>query len=215
MGRNKGGRTAGSGIIKVNSCGKKARVENKYFLCIIFIKMNVKMKHKFLLGLLFMIFPLLGLQAEDGDGNTYKTDERLFHIARSLNHNLVCYDANLVDGKLNLEEPIKVYWLNREENPGKTNGLSYIQRKLAYGYKVVSKKEDACNCTLSAYPDRQLTIARRDSGYVCLIMIDKQEAVLQSLYVKAHPKNPLKVEYVELKGISVKTHQPVTERVKK
>lgn len=68
--------------------------------------------------------------SRDTDPNsTYPTPDRLFHIARSLNRNLVCYDANQTNGKLDTKEPIKVYWLNREMEPGKTNGLSFIQKK--------------------------------------------------------------------------------------
>ena len=55
----------------------------------------------------------------DTDPNsTYPTPNRLFHIARSLNRNLVCYDANQANGKLDTKEPVKVYWLNREKEPG-------------------------------------------------------------------------------------------------
>lgn len=68
--------------------------------------------------------------SRDTDPNsTYPTPDRLFHIARSLNRNLVCYDANQTNGKLDTKEPIKVYWLNREMEPGKTNGLSFIQKR--------------------------------------------------------------------------------------
>ena len=45
--------------------------------------------------------------------NTYPTTERLFHIARSVNKNLVCYDVNLENGKLNTKTPLNVFWLNR------------------------------------------------------------------------------------------------------
>lgn len=138
-----------------------------------------------------------------------------FHIARSVNKNLVCYDVNLRDGKLDTHDPLNVYWVNREKHPGETNGLSYIQRKMAYGYKLISASDNACVCSLTAYPSRQLTITKRDSRYVCYITINNQQAILQSLYVKASSKNPLSVEYVELQGISVATNQPVTERVRK
>ncbi len=35
----------------------------------------------------------------------------LFYITRSMNTNAVVYEANLVDGKLNTAEPVKVYWI--------------------------------------------------------------------------------------------------------
>ncbi len=177
--------------------------------------MKQKYFKQFILSLFMVCVPFFGLHAEDQEGNTYATAERLFYIARSANKNLVCYDANLVNGKLNTEKPLKVYWVNREERPGETNGLSYIQRKLAYGYKLVSNNQGQCICTLTAYPDRKLTITQKGSECICTVLINNQQAILKSLYVKASPKNPLSVEYVELRGVSVDTREPLTERVKK
>lgn len=148
-------------------------------------------------------------------GSTYPTPDRLFHIARSLNRNLVCYDANQTNGKLDTKEPVKVYWLNREKEPGKTNGLSLIEKKMAYGYKVISVSEDACTITLTAYKDRQLTVCREGNRFVCRVRIDDKPSTLQSLYVKASPKNSLSVEYVELQGVTIDTGKTVTERVRK
>ena len=174
------------------------------------------MKKKIFGSLLLLILPLFGFAFEETEGNTYKTADRLFHIARSANKNLVCYDVNIENGELQTKHPIKVYWVDREEHPGKTEGLSYIQRKLAYGYKLVSNEGNTCVCSLSAYPKRPLTISKQEDGsYVCLITINDEQAVLQSLYVKAHPHNPLNVEYVELRGISLKTNEVITERVKR
>lgn len=173
------------------------------------------MRNKILLGLLLFFIPFTHIWAEDSDKNTYKTAERLFYIERSVNKNLVCYDANIENGILNTKSPINVYWLNREDKPGKTNGLNYIQRKLAYGYKLVSSKDNTCVCTLTAYPKRELSIVKRNSKYICLIKINNQEAILQSLYVKADPQNSLKVEYVELRGLSIATNQMITEKIKK
>ena len=124
-------------------------------------------------------------------------------------------DTDQTNGKLDTKEPIKVYWLNREMEPGKTNGLSFIQKKMAYGYKVVSIAEHTCTITLTAYPEKKLTICREGDHFGCHGKIDNRQAILQSLYVKASPNNPLNVEYVELQGITTDTGVPVTEKVSK
>ena len=173
------------------------------------------MKQRIIFTLLAICLPFFSIQAQEIEDNTYETAERLFHIARSANKNLVCYDANLVNGKLDSKKPLNVYWVNREERPGETNGLSYIQRKLAYGYKLVSENSNSSTCTLTAYPSRQLTITQQGSKCFCYITINNQQAILKSLYVQASPKNPLSVEYVELTGISVDTHEILIERVRK
>lgn len=173
------------------------------------------MRKRGVLSTVILFFSYFALFATNLQEDTYPTADRLFHIERSVNRNLVCYDVNQKGGRLDTRDPLHIYWVNREKHPGETNGLSYIQRKMAYGYKLISASEEACVCSLTAYPSRQLTITKQGSRYVCYIMINNQQAVLQSLYVKASPKNPLSVEYVELRGISVATNQPVTEKVRK
>ena len=153
--------------------------------------------------------------AGNPEENTYPTSERLFHIARSTNKNLVCYDVNLENGKLNTKTPLNVYWVNREERPGETNGLSYFQRKMAYGCKRVSELDYFSEGTLTAYSGKKLKICKQDSKYVCMTTIDNQPAILESLYVQTKSGSPLSVEYVELQGISTSTGAKVSERVKK
>lgn len=166
--------------------------------------------------LLAILMALLALSARATNPreDTYPTAERLFHISRSVNRNLVCYDAHLTgDGRLITDEPINVYWINREERPGEKNGLNYFQRKMAYGYKVVGEGDDYSVVTLSAYPDRQLTIKRHDGRYVCLVKINGREAILRELYVQASPRNPMSVEYVELRGETLGDGTATSERI--
>ena len=175
---------------------------------------QMKQYRNIFIGLL--LFVCVGtLWANDPDGNTYPTPERLFYITRSLNKNLVCYDLNLVNGQLDTEKPLHVYWINREEYPGKKDELNFIQRKMAYGYKLVRKEADQSVVTLTAYPGRELMIRAHAGRYACFVRINGQESILQSLYVKSKPSNPMSVEYVELRGITVDGNQPVSEQVRK
>lgn len=154
-------------------------------------------------------------EASDPKENTYPTPERLFHISRSANKNLVCYDINLKNGKLDTHNPLHVYWVNREEHPGKTDELSYFQKKMAYGYKLVSEGNDSSVITLTAYPAKQLTIRKLENNYICSVTINNRPSILRSLYVKANPKNPLSVEYVELQGVTLDTNETISETIYK
>lgn len=138
---------------------------------------------------------------------------RLFHIERSKNKNLVCYDVNLSNGVLDLKEPLDIYWVNQEEHFGEIKGLSGIQKRLAYGYKIVSRENDACKITLTAYPERELIIRKEKDQYKCIITINNQPCILQKLYVKAKASNSLSVEYVELTGHSIHSGEKITEKV--
>ena len=152
-----------------------------------------------------LFFTFITAYAGNPEENTYPTTERLFHIARSTNKNLVCYDVNLKN----------VYWVNREERPGETNGLSFFQKKMAYGYKLISEGNDYSEVTLTAYAGKKLKICKQDSKYVCMTMIDNQPAILESLYVQTKSGSPLSVDYVELRGISTSTGAKVSEKIKK
>ena len=162
-----------------------------------------------------ILFGVAAVCAETPEENTYPTDGRLFYIARSLNKNLVCYDANLKDGRLDTKSPLNIYWVNREERPGERGSLSFFQKKMAYGYKIVSEGDDCSEVTLTAYAGKTLKIHRLDGRYVCTTTITGRVAILQSLYVQSHSGNPLSVDYVELRGITVDTGDPVSERVRK
>ncbi len=165
--------------------------------------------------LLALISVVAAVCAASSDENTYPTSERLFHISRSLNKNLVCYDANIKNGRLDTKSPINVYWVNREEHPGERGSLSFIQKKMAYGYKVVSHGADYSEVTLTAHMGKTLKICMLGGKYVCTTIIDGKAAILQSLYVQSHHSNPLSVDYVELRGITVDTGAPVSEKVRK
>lgn len=170
------------------------------------------MMNKLFFTLLFSLCCLVASMASNPD-DTYPTPERLFHIARSLNRNLVCYDANLVGGELDPEAPIKVYWLNRTDRPGHTNGLNFIQKKLAYGYKVVGGQDDTYQVTLSAYPSREITIRKDGEHYVGIIRINGVEARLTSLYVQLKPNSSINVDYVELIGNALSSGEEVREKI--
>lgn len=148
------------------------------------------------------------------ENNYYPTPERLFHVERSKNMNLVCYDVKLAENnKLDSSKPIAIYWVNREEEPGKTNGLSAIQKKLAYGYKLHKHDGDSCIISLNACSDKRMVVKKDGDSYHCLMTIDNQPAKLDRVYVQAKKGNSLSVEYVELSGTSVESGKSVSEKV--
>ena len=155
-------------------------------------------------------FSLIILPDED---NTYNTEKRLFHIERSKNKNIVCYDlnANTTD-VLDEKKPLSVYWINREEHPGQYGKLSYIQEKLAYGYTVKGKQNGKITIELNAAKNREITIEHNGREYVCLIDINRQPSVLKMIYIKTKTGNSLQVEYVDIHGLDLAVGMPVKER---
>ena len=138
--------------------------------------------------------------------------QRLFHIARSLNKNIVCYDVNTVNGKLDTKNPIHVYWHNNEDKPGVEEELSALQRRLAYGYKVRSTGQNEAHVSLTAYNKRQMRICQQGKTWIAVIKINGQDCRLKELYVKT--KGPMSVEYVELRGTPLTGGKQISERIK-
>lgn len=175
---------------------------------------NMTIKQSIACLLSFSFLTCFAMQGKTLEEDLYPTPQRVFHIARSLNKNVVCYDANIEEGKLNIDKPLNVYWLNREDQKGKTNGLNFIQRKMVYGYKVVTKGDDTSTVILSAYSKRELKIRRQGTHYVCQTTIDGKPAILEYIYVKVNDRNSLKVDYVELHGATLSSGKDVVEQIR-
>jgi hypothetical protein len=164
--------------------------------------------------LFFFCLPGLLLASDLNNDNTYRTENRLFHIERSKNRNIVCYDLNMdATGKPDEKQPLSVYWINREEHPGKQEGLSYIQQQLAYGYTVAEKRNGAIVIGINAAKDRLITVEHDERSYFCRIEINRRPAVLTKIYIKTKTPNSLQVEYVEIEGLDMMTGAPVKERI--
>ncbi len=83
---------------------------------------------------------------------------RLFHIEKSSNKNIVCYDANLnVDGTINEKTPVSAYWLMNEED-GRRESLSWIERKKAFGFSFEKNPEGEFILTPNADEDWKLKV---------------------------------------------------------
>ena len=83
------------------------------------------------------------------------------------------------------------------------------------GYKVVEKGDDSCQVTLSAYPERRITIKKEGERYAGFLTINGVQARLTTLFVQLKPNSSINVDYVELQGYAVESGEPVTERIRK
>ena len=169
-----------------------------------------------ILGIFLLSFCLFsGYAQQPESGDLYLTETRLFHIERSKNRNIVCYDLNpSLSGKPDEKEPVNVYWVNRETNPGQQSELSSIQKKLAFGYTVVNKSDGAITIEINALKKRRVSIVQDEkANYFCRMEINSQSAVLRKIYVKTLESNSMQVKYVDVSGNSLATGLPVTERI--
>ena len=131
----------------------------------------------------------------------------LFIIERSKNANVVHYDARLTaDGKLDPKEPVVAYWVRLAED-GRREELSWIQKKMAYGFTIKPDPlVDGYRMTMVAFPWRQITVKQEKDAVRAEAIIDGRPAVLEKMYINASDglMGP-KVHYIELYGKDLKT----------
>lgn len=147
-----------------------------------------------------------------------KATQNLFHIARSTNRNVVHYDAALSGGgQLNRDEPLVAYWVMHEKG-GRREGLTWLERQLAYGFRVVSEvKAEGFRARLDACPERELRVRRASSGrYQAELTMGGENARLTRIFVATDESGITpSVRYVDVEGVSTRGGQRVAERIRR
>ena len=185
--------------------------------------------HFLLLILLISVTSVYGYskKTENGPGTdkgvnvVYPTppvsSERLFYVQRTPNANTIVYDLNLnTDGKLNTDQPVKVYWLKYAEK-GQKEELNYIQRKFAYGLNTKAQNNGSYDIRFVSYKKFPLTLMRGEDGkYHIFALVAKKQVILNRIFVKIEGGSfwiP-NVAYVEVKGTDPETGKEIVDRFK-
>ena len=162
-----------------------------------------------------------GPEADKGANVVYPTppasSERLFYVQRTPNANTIVYDLNLnSEGKLNTEQPVKVYWLKYAEK-GQKEELNYIQRKFAYGLNTKALNNGSYDIRFVSYKKFPLTLMKGGDGkYHIFASVAQKQVILNRIFVKIEGGSfwiP-NVVYVEVKGTDPETGKEIVDRFK-
>ena len=137
--------------------------------------------------------------------------EHVFVFERSTNANYVCYDITLQDGKLSQKEPLKTYWVLGGGT--RIESLTFLDRKMAFGVKVISAKEDEAVVHLTAYKHLPIRICKQKDKWVGIVKLHGHEIVLQKMYAKMKQSISVKCEYVDITGTDIETGEKRCERI--
>jgi phosphatidylglycerophosphate synthase len=142
----------------------------------------------------------------------------LFYLQRDPNTNTIIYELNINSaGKVNAEEPIKIYWLRYAEK-GQKHDLSYVQRKFAYGVQSKAIGNDEFELRFVSHKKLPLYLKKSaiDKKYHVYIDANGQRIMLDRVFVRIEGGSYWipNVKYVELKGTNSKTSNAVVERLK-
>jgi len=137
------------------------------------------------------------------------TGSLMFFIQRNKNTNTVIYESNIKsDGLLDLNDPIKISWINFEGDERNNNKqLNYIQEKLAYGCRTEIISGDLIRFRFVAYDKMEFFMARKDQGrYRTYLSNEKSRIELRMIYIYAEDLGvfPL-VKFAEFFGTDTTT----------
>lgn len=154
-------------------------------------------------SILFSLLSCLAIQAVE------IPKEHVFVFERSTNSNYVCYDVNLQNGALCEKTPLNPYWVLKEGT--KIEGLTFFDRKMAFGVKVISSKENEATVHLTAYKKLPIRVCKHGGKWVGIVKLHGHEIILQKMF--AQMKQAIKCEYVDVYGTDLKTGEKRKERI--
>ncbi|WP_245704503.1 DUF4833 domain-containing protein [Daejeonella rubra] len=144
---------------------------------------------------------------------------QLFYIQRDPNTNTIICQLNVdSNGKLNTKSPINVFWM-RYADQGEKKGLSYIQRKFAYGIETKDLGNGQYELKFAARknPPMYLTKSAVDKRYHVYVTANDKKIQVERIFIRIEGGTfwfP-NVKYIEFKGREA--NEPtkiITERTK-
>ena len=168
-------------------------------------------------GLCVLLFFSGGTLAAQDTLPVPQEPNQLFYLQRDPDANTVIYQLNTVDGTVDPDKPVNVYWIRYAEG-GTRQGLNFLQRTMAYGISHKALGHGAYELQLTAYKDHPLRLAycEKSRTYKVYTTIDKREAVLERIFVRIDGGSVLSpnIKYFELTGRDATTQALVSERIK-
>lgn len=144
-----------------------------------------------------------------------KNAARLFHIERNKNQHIVCYDLNIVDGKIDEKSPIHIYWLLHPEK--KKSELSFIESKLAYGARTELIAPNTVFIKMNALKEAEITVTHdsKTQDIISIASVNGKTIRLKKVSIIAKPPRYTSVERVDIYGIDPLTRKEIVESIQK
>lgn len=133
------------------------------------------------LNLQSTLFILLGIILTSFDYPASKTT--LFTIGRSRDADEIFYTIKQHSNKLDRDEPIEIFWLKRTKN-GKTEPLTWIQKRFSYGLKYLSVSEQSAIFQFVSYDKRVFELKKDSKGeFKVYTMSQGQEVEVNRIFI--------------------------------
>lgn len=145
-----------------------------------------------------------------------RTDNMLFYLQRDPNTNTLIYKLNLDEnGNLIKSAPVLIQWIRYAEK-GEIKGLSYIQRKFAYGLETKEIAKDKYEIRFISYKKLPLYLYKnKDNEYQVSVNINAKTIKINRIFVRIEGGSfwiP-NVKYAEVEGIDDLSGKSINERI--
>lgn len=139
----------------------------------------------------------------------------LFQIERSKNTNEIHYAAQVTkDGALDAKDPVAAFWVMKAED-GRREGLSYMERKMAYGFDITQRGAE-WDLKLAAAPERAIKLMNVGGHWRAQTTLNGKPAYLKRIYINTKEGGVMPtVVSVDLYGDDAATGKPIQEHVNK
>ena len=137
----------------------------------------------------------------------------LFTIERSVNGNVVHYDARLRDGKLDPQQPVVAYWVMGQD--GHHQELNFLEKLKAYGFSILPDKQpEVFRMTLVSDKKKEIRVIHLGSEVRAEAQIGRCSAHLQKIFIESKKSWMINLpEYAEMIGNDIQTGAECRERV--
>ena len=137
----------------------------------------------------------------------------LFTIERSVNGNVVHYDAQLKDGKLDPQQPVVAYWVMGDS--GRRQELTFLEKLKAYGFSILPDKQpEVFRMTLVSDKRKEIRVIHVGSEVRADAQIGHCSARLQKIFIESKKSWMINMpEYAEMIGNDLQTGAECRERV--
>lgn len=151
-----------------------------------------------------LLFAAAGINAQDNYPVPPLSNTNLFYIQRSGNTNTIVYDANFINNRISPNKPVDIYWI-RYTNGGVREGLTFIQRNLAYGLYTKYLGENKFELSFVSYSRKKLLMYIDSGGRPCAkLEVNGKQMVVRRIFIAIEEKSRWtmtpRVQYVEFFG---------------
>ena len=145
--------------------------------------------------------------------STGDTQVPLFTIERSVNGNVVHYDARLKDGKLDPQQPVVAYWVMGAD--GRHQELNLLEKLKAYGFSIFPDRQpEVFHMTLVSDKKKEIRVIHLGSEVRAEAQIGRCSAHLQKIFIESKKSWMINLpEYAEMIGSDIQTGAECRERV--